>query len=130
VPEEVLTLGVVDLLGVAVSRNLHSRSAIVDLGGFRVIVPGAGAAGEVPVTGRLWLDAHAHPEYQGVEGLAWLGIVRRIRGIRLIYQPVTAYLAIPVSQMEPAELKSTSSRTDPAMQDRGFSEFLIDLETD
>lgn len=129
VPQDVLTLGVVTLQGVAVSRSLHTRSAIVDLGGYRVIVPGGGASGEMPVSGRLWLDAHEHPEYRGVEGLEWRGTVRRIRGIRLIYQPVTVYLAIPVRQEEPVELRSTSDRKDPAMLDRGFSEFLIDLET-
>jgi hypothetical protein len=129
VPEDVLTLGVVNLQGVAVSRSLHTRSAIVDLGGYRVIVPEARSSGPVNVSGRLWLDAHEHPEYRGVEGLEWKGVVRRIRGIRLIYQPVTVYLAIPVRQEEPVELRSTSDRKDPAMQDRGFSEFLIDLDT-
>jgi hypothetical protein len=94
-----------------------------------VIVPEARSSGPVNVSGRLWLDAHEHPEYQGVEGLEWKGMVRRIRGIRLIYQPVTVYLAIPVRQEQPVELRSTSDRKDPAMQDRGFSEFLIDLDT-
>ncbi len=55
--------------------------------------------------------------------------MRPIRGIRLLYQPVTIYLAIPVSQEPPVELRSTSNRRKaPAMLDRGFSEFLTDLE--
>lgn len=128
-PEEVLALGAVDLEGTAASVTLHARSAIVDVGGGRVIVPGARSSRVVPVHGRLWLDAHEHPEYQGAEGLKWTGVVSRIRGIRLIYQPVTVYLAIPVRQEAPVDLRSTSDRKDRAMADRGFSEFLIDLET-
>lgn len=129
VPDEVRKLGVVDLEGTAASVTLHERSAIVDLGGVRVIVEGVRSSGQVSVNGRLWLDAHEHPEYQGAEGLEWRGVVTRIRGIRLIYQPVTVYLAIPVRQEAPVDLRSTSDRRDPAMTDRGFSEFLIDLET-
>ncbi len=128
VPDSVRSLGVVELEGAAASTTLHARSAIVDLGGVRVIVPGVTGNGTVSVRGRLWLDAHEHPEYQNVPGLEWRGIVRRIRGIRLLYQPVTVYLAIPVRQEPPVELRSTSNRKDPAMLDRGFSEFLIDLE--
>lgn len=128
IPEEVRSLGVVDMEGTAASRTLHSRSTIVDIGGSRVIVPDVTGSGIVKVHGRLWLDAHEHPEYRGTEGLVWTGVVRRIRGIRLIYQPVTVYLAIPVRQEKPVELSSTSDRNDPAMSDRGFSEFLIDLD--
>ncbi|HYN99494.1 MAG TPA: DUF6578 domain-containing protein [Actinomycetota bacterium] len=130
IPDDVRSLGVVNLTGTAVSTTLHERSKIVDVGGYRVIVPGAPNTREIAVNGRLWLDGHEHPEYQGAAGLEWTGVVRRIRGIRLIYQPVTVYLAIPVRQEEPVDLTSTSDRNDPRMSDRGFSEFLIDLETD
>lgn len=130
VPNEVLELGVVRLTGTTASTTLHERSRIVDLGGYRVIMPGAGGGPEVEIHGRLWLDGHEHPEYQGTPGLEWAGTVRRIRGIRLRYQPVTVYLAIPVEQHEPVELKSTSDRDEPGPADHGFSEFLIDLETD
>jgi len=130
VPDEVRSLGVVNLEGTAASVTLHARSAIVDLGGVRVIVPGVRSSGRVPVNGRLRLDAHEHPEYQGAQGLEWNGMVTRIRGIRLIYQPVTVYLAIPVRQENPVELHSTSDPNDAAMADRGFSEFLIDIATD
>jgi hypothetical protein len=128
VPDEVLTLGVASLEGTAASVTLHSRSAIVDVGCGRVIVPEVASAGPVAVYGRLWLDAHEHPEYQGVAGLGWSGVVERIRGIRLVYQPVTVYRAIPIRQEAPVELKSTSDRNDPAMLDRAYAEFLIDLE--
>ncbi|MEX0790587.1 MAG: DUF6578 domain-containing protein [Actinomycetota bacterium] len=129
VPDDVLALGVVTLDGTAASTTLHDRSTIVDLGGNRVIVPGGGGR-EVRLHGRLWLDGHEHPEYQGASGLEWTGIVRRIRGIRLVYQPVTVYLAIPVEQMKPVDLSSTSEINDPRLADHGFAEFLIDLEAD
>lgn len=127
VPDEVRSMGVVDLEGTAASATLHARAAIVDVGGFRVVVPGA-RTGAVPVRGRLRLDAHEYPEFQGVAGLQWEGVVRRISGIRLVYQPVTVYLAIPVRQEPPVDLASTSGRKDPLMADREFSEFLIELE--
>lgn len=128
VPDEVRTMGVVEMEGVAASTTLRARTAIVDINGKRVIVPGKVGGGAVAVHGRLWLDAHEHPEYRRMEGLEWRGMVRRIRGIRLKYQPVTVYLAIPVSQEEVVDLTSTNGRVDSAMQDRGFAEFLIDLE--
>jgi hypothetical protein len=130
IPDEVRELGVVRLWGTTASTTLHERSTIVDLGGYRVIMPGSGSGPEVELHGRLWLDGHEHPEYQGTPGLQWTGTVRRIRGIRLRYQPVTVYLAIPVEQYEPVELRSTSDRHEPELADRAFSEFLIDLETD
>ena len=128
VPDEVRRLGVVDLDGTASSVTLHARSAIVDVGGAPVVVPGVTSPGPVKVQGRLWLDAHEHPEYQAMKQLEWHGTVRRIRGVRLVYQPVTVYLAIPIRQEPPVELMSTSARRDPAMADRGFAEFLVDLE--
>lgn len=128
VSEEVLTLGVAELEGTAASVTLHSRSAIVDVGGGRVIVPGVPSEGPAVISGRLWLDAHEHPEHQGVPGLEWRGMVERILGIRLLYRPVTVYRAIPFRQEPPVELRSTSDRRDPAMIDRGFAEFLVYLE--
>lgn len=127
VPEEVLTMGVVDLEGVAASAALHAKAAIVDVGPGRVVVPGA-RSGPLRVHGRLWLDAHDHPEFQQVPGLAWQGVVRRVRGIPLLYRPVTAYLAIPFRQQRAVELESTTVRRDPAAAGRGFAEFLIDLD--
>ncbi|HEX2052784.1 MAG TPA: DUF6578 domain-containing protein [Actinomycetota bacterium] len=128
VPDDVLSLGVVDLEGTAASATLHTKAAIVDLGGYRVIVPNPVPPGPVRVHGRLWLDAHAHPELSHAAGLEWRGTVRRIRGIHLVYQPVTVYLAIPIRQQAAVDVLSTSDRRDPSMADRGFAEFLIDLE--
>lgn len=129
IPRETLNLGVTDLEGRAASRTLHTESTIVDVGGGRVVVPGWTGEGPVKVHGRLWLDAHEYPEYRGVDGLVWSGIVQRIRGIRLVFRPVTVYLAIPIRQEEPVEMSSTSGRDDPVASDRGFTEFLIDLKT-
>lgn len=128
VPEEVLRMGVVDLQGTVSSAALHSEAAIVEVDGLRVIVPGVRGSGVVPVHGRLWLDAHEHPRLQGTPGLEWRGVVRRVRGIRLLYRPVTVYLAIPYHQEPAAELRSTADRDSPETAGGGFAEFLIDLE--
>ena len=128
VPEEIRTMGVVDLEGTTASATLHARAGIVDIGPFRVIVPGATGTGPLRVRGRLWLDAHEHPEFQQASGLRWQGVVRRILGIQLVYRPVTVYRAIPIRQKAPVLLGSTSDRRDPAMADRAFSEFLIEVE--
>ena len=128
VSDEVLSMGVVEVEGTAASSTMRGRSSIVHVGGLRVILPGERVNGTVRRRGRLWLEVHGHPELQGVPGLQWNGTVRGISGIRLEYRPVTVYLAIPVRQEPPVRLVSTSDRRDPAMLDRGFSEFLIDLE--
>lgn len=130
VPEEVRSLGVIDLQGSPDSVTLNSQSTIVSVGsGLRVVVPGSAAGDPVPVHGRLWLDAHEYPEYAGAQDLQWRGTVRRILGIRLIYEPVTVYLAIPVRQEPPVELGSTAGDSSPGTADRDFSEYLIELET-
>lgn len=127
IPQDVMSLGVVELEAEVESTSFSGQSAIASIGPARIVVPEAGSEGPLSAKGRLWLDAHKYPDVRGAPGLELSGTVRRIRGIHLVYEPVTVYLAIPKRQAAPVELDSTTERNDPE-KDYGFAEFLIDLE--
>ncbi|MEX2586413.1 MAG: hypothetical protein WD602_00255 [Actinomycetota bacterium] len=127
VPQDVMSLGVVEMQAEVESTSFGGQSAIASVGPVRIVVPQGASEGLIPAKGRLWLDAHKYSDVRGAPGLELSGIVRRIRGIRLVYEPVTVYLAIPKRQEPPIDLNSTKARNDPE-KDYGFAELLIDLE--
>lgn len=129
VPENVMTMGVVELEAEVESTSFSGQSAIASIGPARIVLPERAPEGPLSARGRLWLDAHVYSDVRGAPGLELSGTVRRIRGIRLVYEPVTVYLAIPKRQEAAIELSTTRERNDPE-KDYGFAEFLIDLEVE
>lgn len=128
VPTQVMSMGVVELEADVESISFTGQSSIARVGNdARIVLPEAVTEGPTRVKGRLWLDGHEHFEVRDAPGLKLSGKVRRIRGISLVYEPVTVYLAIPKRQEPPIDLHSTTERNDPE-KDYGFTEFLIDLE--
>lgn len=127
VPEEVMAMGVVDMEAEVESTSFVGESAIASIGPCRIVLPEKAPDGPRRVRGRLWLDAHDIFDVRDAPGLEMAGTVRRIQGIRLVYEPVTVYMAIPKRQEPAIDLHSTTERNDPE-KDYAFAEFLIDLE--
>lgn len=130
VPDEVMSMGVVELDAEVESVSFTGSSAIASIGpDVRIVLPEVASEGPTQLRGRLWLDGHEHFEVRDAPGLELSGTVRRIRGIKLVFEPVTVYLAIPKRQEAAIDLHSTTDRHD-TIKDYGFAELLIDLEID
>jgi hypothetical protein len=130
-PPEVETLGVADLEGeVVVPAGSTDRPGVFRVGTLEILVPEARTVGRQSIRGRLHAQSHQGPTEPGF-GLHCRGVVRRVRGIPLVYE-LRDVVKVPVAQGKPVELQSTGAGRPPDYLPgvAPFPEFLIDLEID
>lgn len=117
-PADVMELGVTELEGEVAKASTDQHPGVFRTEAFRVVVPGPLPADTRQLRGRLGFEGHDGP---GVEDqrLDISGIVRRVRGIPLVYE-VRDRMHIPIGQDAPVDVDSTTVR--------GFPEYLVDVE--